>query len=208
MHISEGVLSAPLLAGGAVIAIAGTAVGLAKLDYDDMPRAGILAATFYVVSLFTRIPLASGAASIHLVLTGLVGLVLGWGAFPAILLALLLQAVFFQHGGLTVLGVNTTIMAAPAVLGWMLFARAARSEQARTRAVAAFACGFTVVLLSGFLSGLVLFLNGESFHAAAYTLASAHLPLAVLEGYITAFAVDFLHRVRPEILAGPACRES
>jgi len=206
MHISEGVLSAPLLAGGAVIAVAGTAVGLSRLDYDDVPRAGIMGAAFYVASL-VHIPIAAGAASIHLVLTGLVGLVLGWAAFPTILLALLLQAVFFQFGGLTVLGVNTTVMAAPAVLVWMLFGRAARSPRTRTRALASWACGFFAVFLSGILSGVFLYLNGESFHAAAWALVAMHLPLAVIEGFITVLAVDFLHSVRPEVLAGPLSGE-
>ena len=34
MHISEGILSGPVLISGAALAAAGTAVGLKKLDYD------------------------------------------------------------------------------------------------------------------------------------------------------------------------------
>jgi cobalt/nickel transport system permease protein len=47
---------------------------------------------------------------------GIVGLRLGWGAFPAILVALTLQTVFFRFGGITTLGVNTVSMAMPAVI--------------------------------------------------------------------------------------------
>ena len=114
MHISEGVLSAPVLVSGGVLAAAGTAIGLKKIDYDQLARVGILSATFFVASL-VHVPLF-GPVSIHLIMNGLVGLLLGWAAFPAILVALLLQAVFFQFGGVPKLGVNTNIMGLPGVL--------------------------------------------------------------------------------------------
>lgn len=44
-------------------------------------------------------------------MNGIIGLLPGWGAFPVILVALLLQGVFFQYGGITTLGVNTVVMA-------------------------------------------------------------------------------------------------
>ncbi len=50
------------------------------------------------------------------------GLLLGWPAFPAILVGLFLQALLFQFGGLTVLGVNTFNVAVPAVLCFYLCA--------------------------------------------------------------------------------------
>ena len=118
MHISEGILSAPVLISGVALTAAGTAIGLKKLDYDRIMSVAILAATFFVASLI-HVPLGPG--SVHLVLNGLLGVVLGWASFPAILTALLLQAIFFQYGGLVVLGVNTFNMAAPALLCFYLF---------------------------------------------------------------------------------------
>ena len=38
MHISEGILTSPVLTGGAVLTALGTAVGLKKLDYDRMAK--------------------------------------------------------------------------------------------------------------------------------------------------------------------------
>ncbi len=116
MHISEGILSGPVLISGATLAAAGTAVGLKKLDYDRIAQSGILAASFFVAALI-HVPV--GPSSVHLILNGIVGLLLGWAAFPIILVALLLQAVLFQFGGITTLGVNTVIMALPAVT-WSL----------------------------------------------------------------------------------------
>ena len=98
MHISEGVLSAPVLMTGAIGAIACVAYGLKKIDHDKIPEAAILSSAFFVVS-FINVPI--GPSSVHLVLNGLMGLLLGWIAFPAILVALTFQAILFQFGGIT-----------------------------------------------------------------------------------------------------------
>lgn len=197
MHISEGVLPASTLLAGAALAGAGVAFGLSRLDYDDVPRAGLLSAAFYVASL---IHVNWGGVSFHLVLNGLLGVLLGWVAFPAILLGLLLQSVFFQEGGLSALGVNTVVMAAPAVLGYHLFGRWVRRGGSRAALAAAFACGLFAVLSSGILAGVALLTVGESFRAIAYAVVGLHAPLAVVEGMVTAFCVSFLQRVRPEVL--------
>jgi cobalt/nickel transport system permease protein len=118
MHISEGVLSAPVLVSGAALTVVGTAIGLKKLDYDRIPQVAMLAATFFVASL-VHVPI--GPSSVHLILNGLLGLLLGWIAFPAILVGLILQALLFQFGGFTTLGVNGIIMALPAVACHYLF---------------------------------------------------------------------------------------
>ncbi len=118
MHISEGVLSPAVLAGGAALAAVGTAIGLKKMDYEAIPRVAILSAAFFVATLI-HVPV--GPVGLHLVLNGLMGLLLGWLAVPAILIALFLQSLLFQFGGLTVLGVNTVIMALPAVVCFYLF---------------------------------------------------------------------------------------
>ena len=104
MHISEGYLSGPVLLSGAALAAAGTAIGLKRMDYDRVAQAGILAAAFFVASL---VHLPIGPSNAHLIMNGIIGLLLGWGAFPVILVALLLQGFFFQFGGITTLGVNT-----------------------------------------------------------------------------------------------------
>ncbi len=46
MHISEGVLSAPVLIVGAGLTVVGTAIGLKKIDYDRIMTVAILSAAF------------------------------------------------------------------------------------------------------------------------------------------------------------------
>jgi cobalt/nickel transport system permease protein len=199
MHISEGVLSPPVLAAGAVLAAAGTAVGLKKLDYDRVPQVAVLSAAFFVASL-VHLPL--GPASAHLVMNGLLGILLGWVVFPAILVALVLQAILFQFGGITTLGVNTVIMALPALVCFFIFGRGVRSERRTLSSVSAFLGGACAVLLGALTAALALVFTGDSFVAAAKLIVLAHLPVVVVEGLVTAFAVQFLKKVKPEILGG------
>ena len=198
MHISEGVLSGPVLVSGGALAVVGTAVGLKKLDYDQIAKAGMLAAAFFVASLI-HVPI--GPSNAHLILNGLVGLLLGWAAFPTILVALALQGAFFQFGGITTLGVNTLIMALPAVFCYLIFGRFIHRGQ-QLAVGAAFACGFSSVFLSGLILGLTLVFTEENFLKVSGIIIVAHIPVMIIEGIVTAACVTFLRKVRPEMLSG------
>jgi cobalt/nickel transport system permease protein len=198
MHISEGVLSAPVLVAGAAVALAGTAAGLKKLELDRVAQAGMLSAAFFVASLI-HVPV--GPSSVHLILNGIVGLLLGWAAFPAILTALLLQAMMFQYGGITTLGVNTVIMALPAVICYYLFGSLIHKSK-RLAVPAAFACGAGSVFLGAVLAGFSLMSTEGSFVEVAGLVVTAHLPVMIIEGLVTVFCVAFLKKVKPEMLPG------
>lgn len=196
MHISEGILSGPVLLGGGALTILGTAIGFRRLNYERIMTVALLASTFFVASLI-HIPIGPG--SVHLLLGGLMGLILGWAAFPAILVALLLQALFFQYGGLLVLGVNTFNIAAPAVLcGLTLKPWLHRGK--RGQLTAGFLAGFCSILLSALLTAGTLWLSDTGFSHAAGILVASNVPVMVIEGCITLFIVGFLARVQPEIL--------
>lgn len=200
MHISEGVLSPSVLIAGAALTTAGVAVGLKKLEIEEIPSTGILSAAFFVASL-VHVPI--GPASVHLVLNGLLGLILGWKAFPAILVGLALQALLFQFGGITSLGVNTLNMALPAVICYYLFGWGVKvGTRVHVLTFAAFACGFCAVLISSVLVGLSLYLTGEAFLPAAKVVVAAHFPVMLIEGVLTAACAFFLRRVKPELLEG------
>jgi cobalt/nickel transport system permease protein len=200
MHISEGVLSPSVLIAGAALTTAGVAVGLKRLDHEEIPSMGILSAAFFVGSL-VHVPI--GPASVHLVLNGLLGLILGWKAFPAILVGLALQGLLFQYGGLTTLGVNTVNMALSAVIGYYLFGWGMRhGTRVPVLTLTAFGCGSCTVLISGVMVGFSLYLTGEAFLSAAKLVVAAHIPVMLIEGVLTAACALFLRRVRPELLEG------
>jgi len=197
MHISEGILTAPVLAGGAVLAGAGLVMGLRELKPERVPQVAVLSSAFFVGSLI-HIPF--GPVSIHLILNSINGLILGWAAFPSILVALVLQALLFQYGGITVLGVNTVIMALPAVTTYYLFRRAVRAESSAGAWLGGFAAGFTAVAFGAILIAISLILSGEGFREPAAVAFAFHLPLMITEGIITGFCITFLRKVKPEIL--------
>ena len=198
MHISEGVLSGPVLVSSAALAAVGTGIGLKKLDYDHIAKAGMLSAAFFVASLI-HVPI--GPSNAHLILNGLVGILLGWAAVPAILVALVLHGVFFQFGGITTLGINTLIMALPAVFCYLIFGHLIH-KSSRTAAVAAFSTGLLSVLLSGVIVGLALIFTEENFLEVSGLIIAAHIPVMIIEGIVTAACVAFLRKVRPEMLPG------
>ena len=197
MHISEGVLSAPVLVTGALLAAGGIAVGLKKMDYEKIPEVAVLSSAFFVASLI-HVPI--GPSSVHLVLNGLLGVLLGWMVFPSIVVALTLQAVLFQFGGLTSLGVNTVTMAAPGVIAYYLFNRPIRKGNKIVSAVSGFAAGVTGVGIGALLVAVALISTGKSFLGVAKLILFAHIPVMLIEGIITAFCVTFLKKVKPEVL--------
>ena len=179
MHISEGVLSGPVLIAGGALAAAGTAA-------------------FFVASLI-HVPV--GPSNAHLILNGLVGLLLGWAAFPAILVALVLQAMLFQFGGITALGVNTVIMALPAVICYLIFSPLLHKKSTLSL-LASFACGFLAVFLSAIILGLALLFTEENFLEVSAIVIAAHIPVMIIEGIITAICVRFIRKVQPAMLPG------
>ena len=198
MHISEGILSAPVLVTGAGLTAAAVGYSLKKMEHKEVPKVAILSSVFFVASLI-HVPL--GPSSVHLILNGIMGVLLGWTAFPAILVALALQGVLFQFGGITTLGVNTLNMALPAIICFYLFSKGIRSENNLIALILAFACGFLAVMLSGIMVAAALIFTGEPFMQVAKLVVIAHLPVMILEGVLTAFCIGFLRKVRPEILS-------
>jgi cobalt/nickel transport system permease protein len=195
-HIPDGVLSIPVLLAGAAVTVAGVGVGLKRLEPDRIPQAAVLSAVFFVASL---VHLPAGPSSVHLLLSGLVGIVLGWAAFPAILVALLLQAVLFGFGGLLVLGVNVATMALPAVAAGLVFRRLWRGEPRRAAAVAGVLAALAVMATAG-LVAMALAGSGQEFVTAAKLVALTALPVAAVEAAFTAAAVGLVARVKPAML--------
>lgn len=198
-HMPDGILSAPVLIAGGAVALAGIAWALRRLDADDIPRTALVTAAFFVAAL---IHFPVGPTSVHLILNGLTGIMLGWTAFPAITIALLLQAVLFGFGGIVTLGVNITVMAVPAVLCGCLFQGLRPRLSARALTLAGGILGALGVLLTALFVAGALALSGREFLPAAKLALLAHLPVMAIEAAVSAAAVAFLGRVRSDLLTG------
>lgn len=197
-HIPDGVLSWPVIAVGGVAAAAAVAVGVRSLDEQQIPRVAIVASAFFALSLFS-IPL--GPSSIHLLLGGLMGLILGVAIFPAVLAALLLQAVMFGFGGLTSIGVNTINIALPGAVAGMIFAPLVARADAARAALYGGLCAACAVLGTGLMVSLSLFASSSDFATSSRVVAFSYVPLLIVEALVTGFCVSFVKRVKPELLA-------
>ncbi|MDW7674194.1 MAG: cobalt transporter CbiM [Bacillota bacterium] len=211
MHIPDGILPVAVSAGGYAIAGLATWHSLSKINQKDdprkeIPKASLLTAAFFVAS-WIQIPIPP--ASVHLTLIGLLGAMLGFYAFPAILIGLFFQAVMFQQGGLTTLGVNATIMGIPALLSFYLF-NLFRGVFLKGNSFKTGFLGFSVGITGVGIAVIMFYLIVVNFipadinivteRAAVFTLTSAHLPLVLLEGLFTASLLMYLNRVKPEML--------
>ena len=212
MHIPDGILPAPVCVAGYAIAGGVTWLALKRINQTvdpqaEVPKAALLAAAFFVGS---SISLPVPPASVHLVLNGLLGALLGWYAWLAILIGLLLQAILLGHGGLTTLGVDAVMMGVPALI-------AARVFQLRHRLGKALAPKSSLAIFS-FLAGaigvglaalifftLIIFAVPSTLDSSAEqgfltALMVAHVPLILLEGIITTLLCFFLLRINHELL--------
>ena len=195
MHISEGILSGGVLIAGWAGTLAGVSVGLKKTNPDKIVKVALLSSAFFLASL---VNVKVGPSSTHLSLLAPMGLILGWAAFPAIVVALLLQAVLFHFGGLLVLGVNAFIMGFAAVSVYLLFGEKIRGTGSK---IYSFIAGALAVMIAALLVGLSLGLTDGNFLTAAKLIILVHLPLSLIEGLATMFIISWLKRVSPEFLS-------
>ena len=206
VHISDGVLTAPWIGGGFALAGLLAVIAAFRVRDDEIPRIALLSAAFFVASLMH---LRFGPTSVHLLLNGLVGVVLGRRAPLAILMGLALQAALLGHGGFSTIGINACIMTLPALLIGSLFAALLRFWQDRPRNpvllwLLGFVLGVSSVLMTLLLQAAVLLWGGaEKWDQIVAVVFLAHLPIAGLEGVVVGFTVRFLARVKPEMIGLP-----
>lgn len=197
MHISEGVLSAPVLIGGGLASAAGVAVGLKTMKDKDIPKTAIISAALFVASLI-HVPL--GPTSVHLLLNGISGIILGWQVFPAVLIALFLQSILFQFGGITVLGVNTLNVALPAIIAHQFFKFYDFKDTKFFLGTTAFFSGALSVFITALMVALSLFFTNDSFLKIAKLTIIGHVPVMIIEGIISVFVIISIKKIKPIIL--------
>lgn len=208
MHVPDGFLSPQTYLPAYAIAAGGwvwaARVLRRRLDETLLPRLAVLTALSFVL-MSVMIPLPGGT-SVHATGIGILAVVFGpWMTFAAVSLVLLLQALIFGAGGITVLPVNALAMglagSVAACLGYRLLERI--DERA-----ALFAAGWLASVIPAALIALALGLQPAIAHqadgqplffpfGASVTLPALVIPhfiLGVGEGLLTILVVRFLHR--------------
>jgi cobalt/nickel transport system permease protein len=162
----------------------------------DLPKLAVMTAAFFVASL-VHVPF--GPTSVHLILPGLTGALLGPSAFLCIGLGLLLQSLLFQFGGITALGANSLMMGVPALICGWFFQKLRGSTPLRQAIAGGLAGALGTVLAALILAGLLV-TGGEDFFGVAKIALLAHVPVILIEGLVSGFTIGFLARVKPEML--------
>ncbi|MHC1635343.1 MAG: cobalt transporter CbiM [Candidatus Methanospirareceae archaeon] len=191
VHISDGVLTPEVWITGYIVTAIILFFILKGVKAEDIPKISIVTSAFFIASLI-HVPI--GPTSAHLILNGLMGILLGIYAYPAVFIGLLLQALLFQHGGITTLGINTIDMGVPAIIAYFIF------KVKENPATAGVACGLAV-FLAVLLTSIVLILSGKEFYEVAILLFIAHIPIAIIEAFVSAFVVAIILRVKREVIA-------
>ena len=205
VHIADGILAWPWWSGGLLLAALLALFGAWRIRDEEIPQTALLAAVFFVASL---IHVRVFPTSVHLLLNGLVGVVLGRRAALAIPVGLFLQAALIGHGGFLTLGVNSCVMVLPALLAWQMFTLLARLPSLKWHWFAiGVLIGSSSALATVVLNSLVLAWGGqEDWLVLAQLVLLAHLPIVVIEAIVVGFAISFLVQVKPDML-GLAFRE-
>ncbi len=212
MHIADGILPLSWAAVWYAIAIPFIALGLSrmqKLAAEDLamkPLVGLIAAIVFIISCMP-VPVPFIGTCSHPCGTGIAAVLLGpLVAVPVAVAALLLQALFLAHGGLSTLGANVLamgIVGSFAAYGAFRGARRVGSSLGVAGFCAGLAADWATYLATS--AELALGLQGaESFYPLFGTIVLAfmptQLPLGILEGAITAGVVVMLSRKRPDLL--------
>ena len=210
MHIPDGFLPPQVCLTGYALTGGVTWFSLRQIKRDsyiqaNIPKASLLTAAFFIASLI-HIPIPP--TSVHLILNGMMGAVLGYYAFPAILIGLFFQAVMFQHGGMSTLGVNAIIIGTPAIAAYYLFRQRehlAVKRQLLTK-VLSFAAGAGALLLSAIMFAILLVthispdMNVSAERTAILVSLGGYTIQAAIEGLFSVMLISFLEQVKPELL--------
>ena len=199
VHISDGVLSPEIWISSLILTCILLFYTLSKIKIEDIPKISLVAAAVFAASLI-HIPI--GPSSVHLIFAGLAGILLGRGAFPAVFLAVLLQAVLFQHGGITTIGVNSLTIGIPALISYVIFKNVIKKNSWKNKyTLGGSLAGGTAIFLAVFFTSIFLVITGEEFIGLTVLLIASHIPVIIIETFLVGGISGFLYKVKPEMLA-------
>src|SRR5690606_37854850 len=118
----------------------------------------------------------------------------------AIMLGIILQAIIFGHGGVTVIGVNAIMLGGGALVAYLVWQLRHHFSFAKKEFVFGALAGAVATISSGVVLALALLSTGEAFIAVSGMILLAHIPIMLIEAAVVGACAEFLHRVKPEIL--------
>lgn len=195
------VISLPVVAYGAY-----KMSKLMKANRDVLPLLAVSGAFIFVLSSL-KMPSVTGSCS-HPTGTGIGAILFGpWITSVLSIIVLIYQAIFLAHGGLTTLGANTFSMGiAGPIMGYLVYKGAMKWGVNMYIAVflAALIADWATYIVTSIelalafpaASGGVL----ASFEAFLAVFAVTQIPLAIVEGAVTALMFKYIVQLRSDVL--------
>jgi cobalt/nickel transport system permease protein len=207
MHAPDRVFSMPVnvVFGLAVALLLGVALRRVsrRSDHRAVAMMGVSAAFIFAAQM-VNFPIASGTTG-HLLGGTLAAILLGpWAGTVVMTAVIVVQALVFHDGGVTVLGPNIFNMG---IIGTMVayfvyravIGRSA-NRPARVAGAAFFAAWLAVALASVFVSIELAVSGTVPLNRVLPPMLFVHMAIGVGEGLITASVVVFVMRTRPDLL--------
>ncbi|VVB70709.1 Cobalt transport protein CbiM [uncultured archaeon] len=212
MHIMEGFLPHPWWEIWFALSLPVVAYGIYRMNIiikerrETLPLLAVSGAFIFVLSSL-KMPSVTGSCS-HPTGTGMGSILFGpWITSVLSMIVLIYQALFLAHGGLTTLGANTFSMGiAGPVVGYAVYRAAMKSGLNLYLAVflAAMLADWATYIVTSLqlalafpaASGGVLF----SFKAFLAIFAITQIPLAIVEGAVTALMFKYFVQLRSDVL--------
>lgn len=213
MHMSDGIVNAPVSVLFLVIAVAVIGVcawrARAELDERAVPLAGLVAAFIFAVQM-VNFPILPGVSG-HLLGGALAAILVGpYTGALCISIVLVVQALLFADGGVTALGTNIVNMAVIGVAAGygmaVLLRRLTRGRWGGSVPVlgaVAFAAALTGTVCAAMGFVLEYALGGAaqtSLPTVAGYMFGTHILIGIGEGVITALTVMAVVRARPDLV--------
>lgn len=204
LHIPDGFLNLfiSLLCWLITLVVLAAAVRTTQHQFDERlaPVAGIMAAFIFAAQMI-NFPVAGGTSG-HLLGATLAFVVLGpWLGMLAMTAVIASQAIFFQDGGLLVMGANILIMGiVPGVIGYGIY-QLGRSRSRTIQLTIAGVAAWVSIMAAALVVALLLGVSGTtSLSVAIPAMLGIHALIGLGEALITAAALSFVLQTRPTLV--------
>jgi cobalt/nickel transport system permease protein len=207
IHLPDGVFSIQWVIFWWVLAIALITIVLIiarrqTITTQRLATAAMVAAASFAIFQI-NLPFAGG---VHMNLTPLIGILAGPVIGPMVVFIVNLLSASIGHGGWGMIGANTLVNSSEVISGFYLFYFATRRYELFTRGAVA---AFGGLMVGNVLAALIIVISGiqgstlSGVTLAIYTLQVPILNMfvAVIEAILTGFVVQYLGRVRYDLIA-------
>ena len=212
LHIPDGFLSLPVALLFWLITILFVSLAVRrsqeKLGERQVPLMGVMAAFIFTAQMI-NFPIAGGTSG-HLLGGVLAAVVLGpWTGMLVMTTVVGVQALFFQDGGLIVMGANIFNMGIlTALIGYGLF-RSVENQKRSLKLLTAGAAAWLSVMGGALFTSLQLWLSGtSSLQIVLPTMLGVHALIGIGEALITTAALAFILQTRPDLMQAGAPENS